>query len=87
MRHNDEHETITVYMSYKGDRKVHPFYCCRCAKCICEITGEATTIIPGEPDQVEMNKMGAKLIIKCGGGIYFGKDQPRLKCTAKYIFN
>lgn len=86
MIHNDEHETITVFVDYKGiERRVRPFYCIRCGKCVCQLTGKATTIIPGNPDELEIKDLDLRHEARCGGVIYLGKDN-RIRCTAKYIF-
>lgn len=86
MIHNDEHETITVLMDYKGNRRIRPFYCVRCGKCIAEVTGHATAIIPGLPTEEEREDLDMRHVTRCGGTIYMGKDN-RVRCTAKYIFN
>jgi hypothetical protein len=86
MIHNDEKEPITVMLDYRPERRVRPFYCVRCGKCVCEITGEPRAIIPGYPTQGELDEMGATHVARCGGTIYLGHDR-RLRCTARYIFN
>lgn len=88
MTHNDEKEPITVTLDYKPgrERRVRPFYCVKCGKCVCEVTGEAKAIIPGYPSEAEMSDFDGRFVAKCGGVIYLGKDN-RVKCTAKYIFN
>ena len=76
-----------VMMDYKGpERKVRPFYCVRCGKCVCEITGQAEVLIPGYPDDEDIKANGVRFLAKCKGVIYMGKDN-RITCTAKYIFN
>lgn len=87
MIHNAEHEPITVFLDYKGpEYHVRPFYCVRCGKCVCEVTGQATLVIPGKPDDQEVADFGITHIVKCTGVIYMGRDN-RIKCTAKYSFN
>lgn len=86
MIHNEEHEPITVYMDYKPEKHVRPFYCVKCGKCVAEITGEPRVIIPGYPNQEELDRIEAKYISKCSGVIFMGNNT-RIKCTAKYIFN
>jgi len=86
MIHNDEHEVITVMVDYKGTNHIRPFYCVRCGKCVCEITGQGKVIIPGLPDEQERTDLGSSFVARCGGVIYMGKNN-RVRCTAKYIFN
>lgn len=86
MIHNDERDAITVLMDYRGTNRVRPFYCVRCGKCVCELTGEARAVIPGTPDESERTSLGTSFVARCGGVIYLGKDN-RIRCTAKYYFN
>lgn len=85
MIYNDERETITVMMDYKGTKHIRPFHCVRCGKIVCELTGQATAVIPGLPSSDELESLDARVIARCGGVVYLG-GQNRLKCTAKYLF-
>jgi hypothetical protein len=88
MLHNEEKETIVVMVDYKGtERQLRPFYCIRCGKCVCEITGQGKVLIPGDPDPNEIKELDFRYAVKCKGAIYNGKVDPRIQCNAKYIFN
>ncbi len=86
MNHNDEHEDIMVLMDYKGTNEVRPFYCVKCGRFLCELTGVATAIIPGKPEEAERTALGTSFIAKCFGVVYLGHGN-REHCTAKYFFN
>lgn len=85
MIHNDEHEAITVLVDYKANRHLRPFFCVRCGKCFCQLTGDAKVLIPGEPGEDEILDLNLRQAVSCRGTIYLGRDR-RVKCTAKYIF-
>lgn len=83
---NDEQETITVILDFKGnDRRIRPFYCVRCGKCVCEITSQAKVVLSGNPSIEELADLNLRTKVRCNGTIYLGKDN-RVQCTAKYIF-
>lgn len=86
MIQNEEREPITVMLDFKPERRVRPFYCVKCGKCVCEVTGEPRAIIPGEPDQESLDGLGVAHVAKCSGTIYLGHDR-RVRCTAKYYFS
>jgi hypothetical protein len=85
---NDEHEPITVRLSYKpwAERRLRPFYCVRCGKCVCEITGDATEIIPGAPNDEEIGELDIAHHARCGGNIRISHGV-HVRCTATYYFN
>lgn len=85
VQHNPEKETIIVQMDYKGDRSIRPFYCVRCGRCVCEITGDCRVIVPGEPDNETIGDLDLRNRAKCNGVIQLSPKY-RIRCTAKYIF-
>lgn len=86
MIHNDEHEVITVFVDHKANRFLRPFYCCRCSKYLCQISGDARVLLPGLPDDKTIDELKISVSVLCDGGILIDRDSPRVKCTAKYIF-
>ena len=84
--HSYEKETITVTVAYHGERDLRPFYCCRCGKCVCELTGDVRDMTPGTPDEATKQSLGISFARTCNGAIFLSPGN-RTKCTAKYLFN
>lgn len=84
---NPDHQSITVWIPYRVDRNVHPFYCSNCGKCLCEIVGGTEEILYGEPTPPEIHDLGIRYILKCNGTIFISRNgKDKMQCKTTYYF-
>lgn len=77
-------EATTVLLDRRSEnRTLRPFYCVKCGKCVCEVYGDVSIIVPGSADAIELPNIGSA--INCPGYVRL-QNGTNMKCNAKYIF-